>query len=65
MDDEADFQARWIPRDRLIADSILSGRREAAVEELRRYLDDSEAMVIDVVRKAERRTIQPDQEKAS
>ncbi len=57
MDDEETFQASWIPRDRQIAEHLLSGRRDAAVAELQRYLDDSEAMVIDVVRSAHRRSL--------
>jgi len=56
MKDEEAFQASWIPRDRQIAEHLLSGRRDAAVAELQRYLDDSEAMVLDVVRSAHRRT---------
>lgn len=55
--DEPAFQAPWVPRDRQIADHVLSGGREAAVDELRRYLDDSEALVIDVVRSARRRDV--------
>lgn len=56
MEDEATFQPSWIPRDREIADHVLSGRRDSAVIELQRYLNDSEAMVIDVIRSARRRT---------
>ncbi len=56
MDDEEAFQASWIPRDGQIAEHLLSGRRDAAVAELQRYLDDSEEMVLDVVRSARRRT---------
>jgi DNA-binding GntR family transcriptional regulator len=56
MDDEEAFQASWIPRDRQIAEHLLSGRRDAAVAELQSYLDDSEEMVLDVVRSARRRT---------
>ncbi len=57
MEDEEAFQASWIPRDREIAEHLLSGRRDAAVVELQRYLDDPEAMVLDVVRSVHRRTI--------
>jgi DNA-binding GntR family transcriptional regulator len=56
MEDEATFQPSWIPRDRAIADHVLSGRRDSAVLELQRYLDESEAMVVDVIRSARRRT---------
>jgi len=65
MEDEAAFQASWIPRDREIADHVLSGRRDTAAAELQRYLDDSEAMVLDVVRSARCRSIASDRGKAS
>ncbi len=55
MDDERAFQVLWIPRDRMICEFVLSGRREEASAELERYLDDSEQTVIDVVRGAGRR----------
>ncbi len=55
MDDERAFQALWIPRDRVICEFVLSGRREEATAALERYLDDSERIVIDVVRRAGRR----------
>lgn len=55
MDDERAFQVLWIPRDRMMCELLLSGRREEACAELERYLDDSEQIVIDVVRGAGRR----------
>lgn len=54
MPDEAVFQARWIRRDREIADLVLAGRREAAEVELLAYLADAEASVVDGVRAAHR-----------
>jgi DNA-binding GntR family transcriptional regulator len=65
MEDEAVFQASWIPRDRQIADHVLSGRRDTAAVELQRYLDDSEAMVLDVVHSARHRSVASDRGKAS
>lgn len=65
MEDEAEFQALWIPRDREIADHILAGRRDAAVNELLRYLDDSQNLVLDVVRSARRRSLTGERGKAS
>lgn len=50
MEDEGSFQVQWIVRDRRIAELVLSGRRDEAVHELDRYLDDSEALVVDAVR---------------
>ncbi|MBA2418878.1 MAG: GntR family transcriptional regulator [Nocardioidaceae bacterium] len=50
MKDEGSFQLQWIVRDREIAELVLSGRRDEAVHELNRYLDDSEALVVDAVR---------------
>jgi DNA-binding GntR family transcriptional regulator len=55
MDDEARFQAAWIPRDREIAEHVLWGRRDEAVALLEQYLVDSEEMVLEVVRSARRR----------
>lgn len=54
MNNEAKFQARWIPRDREIANLILSGNRAEAITELERYLVDSETSVVDAIRAAER-----------
>ncbi|MDQ3628376.1 MAG: GntR family transcriptional regulator [Actinomycetota bacterium] len=50
MADEAAFQAPWVPRDRQIWELVSAGRREAAAVHLGLYLDDSERMVLDVVR---------------
>jgi DNA-binding GntR family transcriptional regulator len=55
MEDESAFQPQWIPRDRTIAEHVLSGRRDEAVAELEQYLNDSERMVIDVIRSTRRR----------
>jgi DNA-binding GntR family transcriptional regulator len=55
MEDESAFQSQWIPRDRTIAEHVLSGRRDEAVAELEQYLNDSERMVIDVIRSTRRR----------
>jgi DNA-binding GntR family transcriptional regulator len=51
MEDEAEFQSQWIPRDRAICELILSGRRAEAGAELDRYLGDSEQLVLDAVRR--------------
>jgi DNA-binding GntR family transcriptional regulator len=48
--DEAGFQAPWIRQDRQICDFVLSGHRDQAGTALRRYLDESARIVIDVVR---------------
>lgn len=47
---ETEEQTDWIERDRAIVDMIVSGRRTSAVEAMERYLDDSEAQVIDAFR---------------
>lgn len=47
-----EFRAQWMERDALIADLILSGKREEAVVELTNYLADAEASVIDFTRAA-------------
>ncbi|MGY1814028.1 GntR family transcriptional regulator [Blastococcus sp. SYSU D00820] len=57
--DEAGFQAPWVARDRELADLLLAGRRAEAREALRRYLEDSEESVLDVVRLAELRPAAP------
>jgi DNA-binding GntR family transcriptional regulator len=54
--DEADFQAPWVERDREMAELLTAGRRPEARESMRRYLDDSEQSVLDLVRLAERPT---------
>lgn len=50
MDDEGAFQRPWVPRDREIWEQIHAGQRRDAEARLRAYLDDSERMVLDVVR---------------
>lgn len=50
MDDEAEFQAPWVSRDREICDLLRSGRSTDAKAALRLYLDDSECLVLDAVR---------------
>jgi DNA-binding GntR family transcriptional regulator len=50
MPDESAFQRQWVERDRRIADLLLGGRRADAAADLARYLDDSEALVIDAIR---------------
>jgi DNA-binding GntR family transcriptional regulator len=48
--DEADLQRPWVSRDREICDLLTAGLRAAAAAALRRYLDDSERMVRELVR---------------
>ncbi|MFI5611506.1 GntR family transcriptional regulator [Amycolatopsis sp. NPDC051903] len=48
--DEADFQRSFVPRDREICDLLAAGSRAAAAAALRRYLDDAERAVIEVLR---------------
>ncbi len=55
MDDEASFQSPWVPRDRQIWELLSAGRREDAAAHLGIYLNDSERMVLDVVRGAAHR----------
>lgn len=50
MVNESEFQLQWLERDRQIADLVLSGCRAEANAILARYLDDSEAMIIDTIR---------------
>lgn len=50
MADEGRFQAPWIPRDRQVWESLAAGRRGDAERYLRVYLDDSERIVLDVLR---------------
>lgn len=52
--DEGAFQVQWVPRDREIAELVLSGARDEAASALASYLDDSEARVIDAIRAATR-----------
>ncbi|MFF4762713.1 GntR family transcriptional regulator [Streptomyces sp. NPDC001292] len=49
---EPEFQAQWVPRDREVCDLLRTGRRAQAAEALRRYLEDSERAVVDMVRAA-------------
>jgi DNA-binding GntR family transcriptional regulator len=56
MPDESAFQQQWVERDRRIADLLLSGRRADAAADLARYLDDSEALVIDGIRASRHQT---------
>lgn len=50
MVDESEFQLQWLERDRQIARLVLTGMRTEANAVLGRYLDDSEAMIIDTIR---------------
>ncbi len=54
MEIESEFQKLWISRDREICDLVHRGKRDQATVELRRYLDDSEALIIDAIRTARR-----------
>ncbi|HEX4357983.1 MAG TPA: GntR family transcriptional regulator [Pseudonocardia sp.] len=47
---ETDVQEGWIARDREIVDLVLGGKRDKAALELRQYLDDSEARLVDALR---------------
>jgi DNA-binding GntR family transcriptional regulator len=48
--DEAEFQEPWTPRDREICDLVRAGFRAAAGAAMRRYLDDSEQMLVRLTR---------------
>ena len=48
--DEGDFQQSFVPRDREICDLLAAGSRAAAAAALRRYLDDAERAVVEVLR---------------
>jgi DNA-binding GntR family transcriptional regulator len=50
MSSEADLHRPWLDRDRRICELLVAGQREDASVELERYLDDSEQMIIDLVR---------------
>ncbi|TFD49883.1 GntR family transcriptional regulator [Cryobacterium sp. Hh7] len=50
MPDESGFQGEWIERDAQLASLILAGRRADAAAELDRYLETSEALIIDAIR---------------
>lgn len=52
MSDESAFQLQWVDRDREIAMHVFAGRRVEANEALDRYLNDSEALVIDAIRQS-------------
>lgn len=57
MPDEVDSHRPWIPQDREICELVLSGRREQAKSAVRRYLDESELMLLDAVHAAERQAV--------
>jgi DNA-binding GntR family transcriptional regulator len=48
--DEARLQSSWTPRDREICDLVQAGFRAAAGAALRRYLDDSERMLVQLTK---------------
>lgn len=50
MVNESEFQLQWLERDRQIARLVLAGQRNEANAVLARYLDDSEAIIIDTIR---------------
>ncbi len=50
MPDESEFQFEWVARDAQLASLILAGRRADAAAELDRYLESSEALIIDAIR---------------
>lgn len=50
MEDESAFQAQWLDRDAELVRLLLSGKRRQVQLELRQYLLDSEAQVIDAIR---------------
>ncbi len=52
---DAMFQPPWIPRDRAIYELLRTGRRTEAASTLRTYLDDSERLVLDLVRGGKQR----------
>ena len=47
--DEAAFQSSFVPRDREVCDLMAAGSIGTAAAELRRYLDDAEAVLLKVV----------------
>jgi DNA-binding GntR family transcriptional regulator len=52
MNDESVFQTQWVPRDEELVSLLIAGNRRQAQMELRQYLLDSEAQVIDAIRAA-------------
>ncbi|NMR19272.1 GntR family transcriptional regulator [Cellulomonas fimi] len=54
MPDEGEFQLQWVALDRQIADLVVSGRRTEAEARLLEYLYESEGLVVDGIRAAER-----------
>ncbi|MBT2520165.1 GntR family transcriptional regulator [Arthrobacter sp. ISL-28] len=52
MTDEPSFQMQWVDRDKGIADLLLQGNRHEAHIKLSRYLDDSEALIINAIRRS-------------
>lgn len=50
MEDESAFQEQWLDRDEELVRLLLSGKRRQVQLELRQYLFDSEAQVIDAIR---------------
>lgn len=50
MDNERAFQLPWMARDREIWELIRSGRREEAQKSMSHYLEESQRLVLDVVR---------------
>lgn len=52
MEVESEFQKLWVDRDRELCALVHRGKRDLATIELRNYLDDSEALIIDAIRTA-------------
>lgn len=50
---EPEFQSHWVERDRELCDLLRTGRRTQAAAALTHYLDDSERMIVDLVRTAQ------------
>jgi DNA-binding GntR family transcriptional regulator len=50
MSSEGELHQPWLDRDRRICELVVGGLRDDAVAELERYLDDSERLIIDLVR---------------
>ncbi len=47
---EEAFQARWLPQNASIYASLVEGRREAATRHMQAFIDESEKLVLDIVR---------------
>ena len=57
---DRNFQSHWIPANREIADHLLAGRRKEAALVLSDFIDESERLVLDIVRNSwARRSIDP------